>query len=157
MYTPHYAIDDARTAAVIVITALNYSNTNIEEWIAEDDYSDYCEGRSLLEVDLPDHKKLKTFNQRIKITAPDSKGVIVFTGELSISRENAIEKAIEIGYSVGADVTKKTTILVVGKQDPSLLAGYEKSSKHRKAEELIKAGQNIRIIGEDDFFAMLKL
>jgi DNA polymerase-3 subunit epsilon len=40
---------------------------------------------------------------------------------------------------------------VVGDQDIRRLAGHEKSSKHRKAEELIRQGQRIRIVGESDF------
>jgi DNA polymerase-3 subunit epsilon len=48
-------------------------------------------------------------------------------------------------------VSKKTTLLVVGDQDARRLAGQEKSSKHRKAEELVKRGEPIRIITETDF------
>ena len=48
-------------------------------------------------------------------------------------------------------VTKKTSILVVGDQDVTKLAGKDKSSKHRKAEGLIANGQAIRILRESDF------
>jgi DNA polymerase-3 subunit epsilon len=48
-------------------------------------------------------------------------------------------------------VTKKTTLLVVGDQDIKKLGGNEKSSKHRKAEELIQQGHAIRILCESDF------
>jgi hypothetical protein len=37
------------------------------------------------------------------------------------------------------------------------LAGHEKSSKHRKAEQLIKMGQPIRILRETDFREIVKL
>lgn len=59
--------------------------------------------------------------------------------------------AAQIGCQVGANVTKKTTLLVVGDQDIKRLAGHERSSKHRKAEELISIGFQIRIIRESDF------
>jgi hypothetical protein len=45
--------------------------------------------------------------------------------------------------------------LVVGDQVINQLAGHEKSSKHRKAEELIAKGQPIRILGESDFRELL--
>jgi DNA polymerase-3 subunit epsilon len=48
-------------------------------------------------------------------------------------------------------MTSQTTLLVVGDQDIRKLAGHEKSSKHRKAEELITKGQSIRILRESDF------
>ena len=43
------------------------------------------------------------------------------------------------------------TLLLVGDQDVQRLAGHEKSSKHRKAEQLIQTGQPIRILRETDF------
>lgn len=77
--------------------------------------------------------------------------VLVFTGALEIPRKEAADLAASIGCSVAPGVTKKTSLLVVGDQDISKLAGKEKSSKHLKAEELISKGQRIRIIKESDF------
>lgn len=77
--------------------------------------------------------------------------VIVFTGALEIPRREAAELAASVGCEVGAGVTKKTTLLVVGDMDVQRLAGHEKSSKHRKAEELAAEGYPIRIIRETDF------
>ena len=65
--------------------------------------------------------------------------------------------AAEIGCQVASGVTKKTTMLVVGDQDIDKLAGRDKSSKHRKAEELIVKGQNIRILRETDFKELIRL
>lgn len=77
--------------------------------------------------------------------------VIVFTGALDISRPEAAKMAASIGCDVAKSVTKKTTFLVVGDQDVKLLAGHKKSSKHRKAEELIQKGQSLKILIESDF------
>lgn len=52
---------------------------------------------------------------------------------------------------------KKVTILVVGDQDLSSLAGHDKSSKHRRAEELQAEGHAIRIVGETEFYAMINV
>ena len=65
---------------------------------------------------------------------------IVFTGALSIARQQAADLAAKVGCAVTPSVTKKTTILCVGDQDLSRLAGNAKSSKHRKAESLIEFG-----------------
>jgi DNA polymerase-3 subunit epsilon len=59
--------------------------------------------------------------------------------------------AAKIGCRVEDGVNKQTSLLVVGDQDIKKLAGHEKSSKHRKAEALILAGQSIRILRETDF------
>ena len=68
-----------------------------------------------------------------------------------MTRNEAADCASRAGCAVAAGVTKHTTILVVGDQDARMLAGHDKSSKHRKAEELIAKGQPIRIVGESDF------
>lgn len=80
---------------------------------------------------------------------------VVFTGELSLTREQAADHAARAGCTVTAGVSKKTTVLVVGTQDLTTLAGHEKSSKHRKAEELRAKGQHIRILTESDFLALV--
>ena len=80
---------------------------------------------------------------------------IVFTGALSIPRREAVAHAVEIGCGVADTVNKKVTLLVVGDQDVLKLAGQEKSSKHRKAEALIAAGQEIRILRESDFLSLI--
>ena len=82
--------------------------------------------------------------------------VIVFTGALEIPRAEAADLAAIVGCQVASGVTKKTTILVVGDQDVARLAGHEKSSKHRKAEELAAEGHRIRIVRETDFRALVR-
>lgn len=77
--------------------------------------------------------------------------VVVFTGALEIPRREAADLAAAVGCEVAQGVTKTTTVLVVGDVDVTRLAGHEKSSKHRKAEELITKGFPIRIIRETDF------
>lgn len=81
---------------------------------------------------------------------------IVFTGALvSMTRESAAETASKHGFNIGASVSKKTDFLVVGVQDLQLLAGHDKSTKHRKAEELIDNGLRIEIITESDFLKLI--
>ena len=72
-------------------------------------------------------------------------------------RREAADVAASVGCNVGANVTKETTLLVVGIQNMSRLAGYEKSSKHRKAEHLIGKGVDLRIISEDDFLELVDI
>lgn len=82
---------------------------------------------------------------------------LVFTGSLSMPRSEAADAASTAGCEVETSVTKHTTVLVVGDQDIHRLSGHEKSSKHRKAEDLMKKGQQIRITGESDFQRLLGL
>ncbi len=97
-----------------------------------------------------------------RATLPESSGegplvgeTTVFTGQLSMVRKDALAIAASLGSEVADNVTKKTTLLVVGDQDVAKLAGHKKSSKHRKAEQLIRKGQSIRILAETDFLAFV--
>jgi DNA polymerase-3 subunit epsilon len=75
-------------------------------------------------------------------------------GADSTDRRNTLSEHADLAAAVGCDVaqgvTKATTLLVVGDMDVKRLAGHDKSSKHRQAEELIAKGLPIRIIRETD-------
>ncbi len=48
-------------------------------------------------------------------------------------------------------------MLVVDDMDVTRLAGHDKSSKHRKAEDMVAAGHALRIIRETDFKELVAL
>ncbi len=139
----HDALEDARAAGEILVRAVRDTGINVQEW--------------LVRINQP------IFGANdYKITrdgAPDGPlagEVVVFTGALSITRREAADMAASIGCDVRDVVTKETTLVVVGDQDLLKLGGYEKSSKHRKAEELIERGQQIRILGESDLLRIIE-
>lgn len=92
--------------------------------------------------------------------APKAEGIffgktIVFTGALvAMTRDGAAKHASYFGFKIGSSVTKKTNYLVVGIQDLTHLAGHDRSSKHRRAEELNAEGFKIEIITENDFIKL---
>jgi len=139
----HDALEDAKAAGYILTRAIADSGLNIEDWLRR--------------VNLPISE---SENRKPNLTAnPDGDlngEVLVFTGALTMPRQEAASLAAIAGCEVTNGVTKKTTILVVGDQDIRALAGHDKSSKHRKAEELIRGGQPIKIIGETDFLSLLE-
>lgn len=83
--------------------------------------------------------------------------VVVFTGALELPRREAADLAASVGCSVAKNVTKSTTLLVVGDVDVQKLAGHTQSAKHRRAVELVAAGASIRIIRETDFRRLVDL
>lgn len=137
-YKAHDALEDARCAGEILLRAVAESGLSVDQWIE----------RAAQPIDP---------NAATAITRdgnPDGPlhgEVLVFTGSLSILRREAADLASAAGCEVDARVTEQTTVLVVGDQDIKKLAGHQKSSKHRKAEDLIAKGRRIRILGESDF------
>ena len=135
----HDALEDAKAAGHVLLAAFCESQTDIAAW--------------LLRVNQP-------ITETIVFREGNPDGdlfgeVLVFTGALELVRSEASELAASIGCQVAENVTKKTTLLVIGDQDFSKLAGFEKSSKHRKAEHMIAEGHPIRIILETDFKALV--
>ena len=140
----HDALEDAKAAGFILIEAMRESHLDLQGLVER--------------VNRPINPKcLSHSNYREPIHRDGNPEgdlfgeVVVFTGALNITRMEAADLASNLGCQVNPGVTKKTTILVVGDQDVTKLAGHEKSIKHRKAETLAAAGQRIRIIGESDF------
>ena len=139
----HDALEDAKAAGYIMIAAMQQSCLDLEGWLTR--------------VNQPIFGKVIKQELDVNHEGPLYGEVVVFTGALELKRAEAADMAAKIGCQVESNVTKKTTILVVGNQDIKKFAGHEKSSKHRKAEVLILNGQQIRIIGESDFKELINL
>jgi DNA polymerase-3 subunit epsilon len=103
-------------------------------------------------------KDLKATVDSFDETHPCYNMRFVFTGELKIKREEAAQIIINLGGIVESSITKKTNYLVLGNYDyfTSRRIKDGKSSKHKKAEEYILKGQDLRIITENIFFDMLR-
>jgi len=143
-FNHHDALEDAKASGEILLAASRETGLDLEGWSK----------RVNQPVDLS-----KSSGSSVK-RAGNPEGifsgeVIVFTGQLQITKHEAADLAAKIGCDVGQGVTKKTTLLCVGNQDTEKLAWHSKSSKHRKAENLIARGQKIRIIRETDFMKMV--
>ena len=137
----HDALEDAKASGQVVLAAIEATGLDIESWLK----------RVKQPIDPANSSCGSAINRKGNPEGELCGEVVVFTGALKIPRREAADLAASIGCSVASGVTKKTTIIVVGDQDLSKLAGKEKSSKHLRAEQLISKGQEIRIIKESDF------
>ena len=144
-FVHHRADEDARAAGEILVRAMAETGLSVEDW--------------LLRAEQPiDPASAPSRTNRIgNPHGPLAGEVIVFTGALTIPRREAADLAASAGCEVEPSVTRKTTLLVVGDQDLRGLAGHQRSSKHRKAELLIRSGQPLRILGETDFMRMMDI
>jgi DNA polymerase-3 subunit epsilon len=83
---------------------------------------------------------------------------VIFTGALaSMERKVAQEKVLLAGGTTGNNVTKKTSIVVVGAPyDSELQPGGQISGKLRKVIDLRKAGLDIEILTEFEFLELFE-
>jgi DNA polymerase III subunit epsilon len=138
-FVHHVAVEDARIAGQIMLCAIRDTGLSVEDWCRR--------------VEQPISQIAQTGNPE----GPLFGYSVTFTGTLSMARADAARLAADAGCDVKNSVTHETTLLVVGDQDIRHLAGHEKSNKHRKAEELIRTGQVIRIICERDFLELVTI
>ena len=137
----HDALEDAKAAGRVLIAAIEKTGLDVDSWLK----------RVRQPIDPANSSTGSAINRDGNPEGELYGEVLVFTGALEIPRKEAADLAASIGCTVASGVTKKTTLLVVGDQDVTKLAGKAKSSKHLKAEQLITKGQEIRIIKESDF------
>ncbi|PFG10703.1 exonuclease domain-containing protein [Marinobacter sp. LV10MA510-1] len=133
----HDALEDAKAAGQIILSAIDKTGLDIEAWISR--------------VGKPIELNRSSIQREGNPEGELYGEILVFTGALLIPRAEAAILAASVGCTIGASITKKTTLLVVGDQDIKKLAGKEKSSKHIKAEQLILKGHKLRILKESDF------
>ncbi len=140
-FSHHDALEDARVTEQIFRRALVESGTSASDWLS----------RSRRPIASLTGSVDKTGDPNGRFHGQ----TILFTGDIGIPRTEAEAIAKRIGFDIAASATKKVSLLVVGMQDAGRLAGYEKSSKQRKAEELQQAGHDIQIVSDADFWAMI--
>lgn len=142
-FNHHDALEDARAAGMILVLAMAETGLDLNAWLE----------RVRQRIDLT-KRHTTSYAHEGNPEGPLFGEVVAFTGALSIPRHEAAELAAKMGCKTGSGVTEHTTLLILGDQDIRKLGNYTKSSKHRKTEELIKAGKRIRIISEIDFLSM---
>lgn len=118
-----------------------------------DENPDFCEKKS--------HKKALKISgitanvDKINESSPLFGKTCVFTGALTISREEAMQIAVNCGAVVKSGVSKNTDYLIMGDQDIRRVGDDEMSSKEEKARALNEAGDaNIVFLRESDFLQM---
>lgn len=172
--THHNALDDAVTCANISIKTLKFFEcTSLWQFLALNRAIPIytfpvkaAEGYTIGKKQANQkHKKFETI--RIADIAPSAEAAvcnsplhgcnIVFTGELSIGRQQAMQLAVDAGAILKSTVSRKTHYLVVGTQDKSIVGESGLSQKEEKAHELIlQEGVGIKILNEEAFLKLAK-
>ena len=144
-FNHHDALEDARAAALVLLRDCQETSNDVDYWV------DATSKKNTVRRKNRDRSAYFDIHRSGDNEGPLAGFRFVFTGTLAIPRNQAKELVRQLGASVSDSVTNSTTHLVVGIQDPSRLAGFEKSSKNRDAIKRIGEGQDIEVLSEEDF------
>lgn len=147
----HNALDDARTAGLVLYRAIQDTGRSVEDW-AE------MLGRSYRWRGSND--KLKGTKKRSAPPVANPHGPLagqtaLFTGFPTIDEKAKHEKlAAMAGCTVKKNFSRKITILVVGEGDPRQLGNM--TGKHREALRAKAEGQSIEILSREAFLELVE-
>lgn len=96
--------------------------------------------------------EVKATVEQFDLTHPLYQKTLVFTGDLSVDRAQAVQMAVNKGAVVKSGVSGKTQVVVLGRREP----GAPMSSKEKKARELLARGQDIQLLEEEEFLALVR-
>lgn len=139
-FTHHDALNDARVAGLIVVRASEETGLGLTDWFAS-----------------PRKIKARAPVAREGGAGPLAGHCVCMTGDFSAPKAEMADRIAAAGGAVTSTVSRKTTMLVLGVQDPSTFAGKNKSAKHIKALELQAAGQAIEIVDESGLRARMAI
>lgn len=162
----HDALEDARAAALITLEALQKTQTNsIQDLSKLHKLKIGTPIPTKKQVSRPKKSNADVFIQSIEteFSSPNRKhplygANIVFTGRMiSMTRVQAAQLAVNCGANCKGSVDSNTNVLVVGDNDLEKYVQGVKSTKMKKAEDMIRQGLPIEIVGEQDFLRLVKV
>ena len=175
MNNHHNAADDATVCAEIVLKGLCSKNcATLWEYIAKTPlltvhyFNDLKAQRYISSHNPAKAANYAKWEKDSKVEIKPTVGVInengalygkniVFTGDLSIDRNEAKQIAVNAGAIIKSGVSRKVDYLVVGVQDKAIVGEDGLSSKEEKAYELNEAGAaNIVFLNEEQFLELAK-
>lgn len=146
----HRSIPDCETTNVVLgemATLIERKNIDLSPSKRKSSYA----GRQRFDL-----RTLVADTENVDLDSPLYKKVCVFTGALAkYTRVEAAQIVVNLGGLCENGVTKRTNFLIVGDFDYSSNIKDGKSSKLKRAEQLIAKGQDLQILSEQVFYDML--
>jgi DNA polymerase-3 subunit epsilon len=132
----HDALEDARAAGEILVRAIHESGRSAEEWLQE---------------------TTQAASRPAKLAANPAGAlfgeVVVFCKSLTRPRREAARLAADAGCEVISKLTSSATLLVI--EERALRDPADRNALLRRAREMIRQGQRLGIVGEEEFFARI--
>ncbi len=155
-FQSHMALEDAKASALILKQMIkNEGAENLKELhmkyhlafgeMKHNYYRNMISAETVQSIkELPQNKTNDLYHS-----------VVCFTGKLSLPKEIIEEKTRQVSALPANHVTTQTNILVVGKHNYSKVRYGKENKKVLKALKLIRQGQDLKIIHENEYIRLL--
>ncbi len=146
----HRALADCNTTFMVYN---NLKKTALQQFESVDNFSkSFCSSHDYYSK----IRNIKATTAEFDEMHPLYNKVCVFTGALEkLVRTEAAQLVVNFGGTVENSVTKRTNILILGNNDYCKSIKDGKSSKQKRAEQLIKNGSDLIILSENTFYDMV--
>ncbi len=155
-YTAHHALEDARACGNLLMYMINQRHFETLDNLHKFYRLDYGEMKENY------YRNIMSPDIAIQLTYLSDKTdaflyhqSICFTGKLSIPKETLEEETKKVSAVSTHQVSTQTNYLVVGKKGYHRVRFGKENKKVQKALKLMKQGQDLKIIHENEFIKLL--
>ncbi|MEG0453405.1 MAG: exonuclease domain-containing protein [Coprobacillus sp.] len=156
-FNAHHALEDARACANLLVHMIKETKVETLEQLHNHFHLEFGEMkanyyRNIISADVA-CQLLELTHRKDAMLYHQS---VCFTGKLSISKDILEEKTKEVSGLSSHQVSTQTNYLVIGKQGYHKVRFGKENKKVRKALQLIKQGQDLKIIHENEYLKLLE-
>ena len=156
-FQAHHALDDAKACAQILIEMLKYEHCETLQELHQRFHLDFGEMkenyyRNIISAEIA--PQLRELSQREDAFLYHQ--FVCFTGKLSMPRELLEEKTKQVSALATQQVSTQTNYLVIGGKGYHKVRFGNENKKVKKAIQLMKQGQDLRIVHENEYLKLLE-
>lgn len=145
-FNHHNALADATAAAEVLLTVLRETSKGIDHWLT-----------TKPKTQAGKRSPASPTIQLDPLPGVLAGEVVLFTGELSLTRDRYKELATLAGASIVGQYSQRVTLVVKGHQDPSRTRGRNGMSRtEQRVEEALMSGRSITCLDEAGFRGLLE-
>jgi len=155
-FQAHHALEDAKACASLLIEMMKHENVDSIVKLHQHFHLEFGEMkqnyyRNIISAEMAP-QLLKLTEQEDALLYHQS---VCFTGKLSMPKELLDEKTKSVSAIQTNQVSTQTNYLVIGKKGYHKVRFGKENKKVRKAIKLMKQGQDLKIIHENEYLKLL--
>ena len=156
-FSAHHALEDAKACAMILLEMIEHSGCESIQELHHQFHLEFGEMkdnyyRNIISAEVA--PQLQQMKQRDDALLYHQS--VCFTGKLSIPREILEEKTRQVSALSSHQVSTQTNYLVIGENGYHKVRFGKQNKKVLKALKLIKQGQDLKIVHENEYLKLLE-